>query len=897
MSKNYTAYYELLIDKIPEVNYYKKKLLELSFNWSTLNLLNQVNEGSSGIENTQEEFAKLTELLINNLAIESLKQLSNELNSKSQVVVDILIRNLFERTADIGFLATDDSIRDYILNNEKLLEDRQKFTTYNENNNSCVSCPEPFISECKAGNDSDEMKLLKNILCKNNNPIKKEIINKELLELKKDIKQRFEEYILKYSVYYDVILTDTKGNVLVNFDDNNKIIKTSDPIIQEAINTQLDYVEKLGKSDLRVDKESILSYSFKVTQNNDKNSKVIGVLILCFDFIGEMERIFNALKQTNENLNLMLLDKNGYIISSSNKFNMPIGTKMQKVLEQDFEILDFSGKKYIVKTANTKGYEGFFGLEWLGHVMIGVDEAFNKIDSNVLDKMDKDILVNVMHSSSLFSKELQEIPITAKKIQDDLNRTIWNGNLKQQTNISKKLLQQLSIIGEETKLVFNHSIDTLQYTVLQTILDMVSFQASLAIDIMDRNLYERANDCRWWALTPKFREILSQQAYENKDKEDMINILSHINDLYTVYTNLIVYDKFGEVIAVSKKESENLVGNILNDEWVKNSLSIKNSQSYKVSEFEKTKLYNNDYTYIYTTSILSLNAKDVVGGIAIVFDSNPQFKAILKDILPTNNDDSFALFATKEKFIISSTNENFSIGSIIPIKKDFFEIKSGESYCEIIELNDKFYAVGSRYSSGYREYKVTDGYSNAVYSLVFKYLCDKNDNLNTNTFEIFNQVSYEKDGTPIIEYGTFFIKNYWYGINTKELIGAVGIDQLQYNTQMGVIVGRTFYENELVEVIDLHKYLNISNDKNEQQQIVIFKVENNNKSSFIGIIVDALGAIVEVPSSSVQKAESLHFKTNYFVKEICKPPKENNILLSIIEPNELLSKLWEYQNN
>jgi chemotaxis signal transduction protein len=426
---------------------------------------------------------------------------------------------------------------------------------------------------------------------------------------------------------------------------------------------------------------------------------------------------------------------------------------------------------------------------------------------------------------------------------------------------------------------------------------MVSFQSYLAIDIMDRNLFERADDCRWWALTPKFREILSQESCEKKDKEEITNILSYINDLYTVYTNLIVYDKFGEVIAVSKKECENLVGNILNDEWVINSLSIKNSQSYRVSNFEKTKLYNNDYTYIYSTSILSPNGNDVVGGIAIVFDSKPQFKAILKDILPTNNDDSFALFANKEKFIISTTNENFSIGSIVPIKKDFFEIKSGESYCEIIELDNKFYAVGSRCSSGYREYKVTDGYSNDVYSLVFKYLCDKNDNLNTNSFEIFNQVSYEKDGTSIIEYGTFFIKNYWYGINTKELIGAVGIDQLQYNTQTGVIVGRTFYENELVEVIDLHKYLNISNDKNEQQQIVIFKVGNNNKSSFIGIIVDALGAIVEVPSSSIQKAESLHFKTDYFVKEICKPPKENNILLSIIEPNELLAKLWEYQNN
>ena len=144
------------------------------------------------------------------------------------------------------------------------------------------------------------------------------------------------------------------------------------------------------------------------------------------------------------------------------------------------------------------------------------------------------------------------------------------------------------------------------------------------------------------------------------------------------------------------------------------------------------------------------------------------------------------------------------------------------------------------------------------------------------------------------KYGTFFIQNYWYGINTKELVGAVGIEQLQHNKQNEIIAGRTFYENELVEVIDLHKYLNIKNSENEQQQIVILKLDNKDKSSYIWIIVDALGAIVEVPSSNIQKAESLHFKTDYFVKEICKPPKENNTLLSIIEPKELLNKLWEY---
>ena len=512
---------------------------------------------------------------------------------------------------------------------------------------------------------------------------------------------------------------------------------------------------------------------------------------------------------------------------------------------------------------------------------------------NIINRIEKDILDNVMHSSSLFSKELQEIPIIAKNIQDDLNRTVWNGNLKQQTNISKKLLNQLSIIGEETKLVFNHSINTLQDTVLQTILDMVSFQAYLAVDIMDRNLYERANDCRWWALTPKFINILSKEEITQNDKKEITSILSYINNLYTVYTNLIVYDKFGTVIAVSQDEYSNLIGNKLNEEWSKDTLVTKNSQKYCVSEFQKSKFYHNEHTYIYNASIIF--NKDVVGGIAIVFDSKPQFKAILDDIL-SSNDDSFALFTNKEKVIISSTKEEYEVGSIISIKNEFFDIKNAQSYSGIVELNNKYYAVGSYCSNGYREYKVSDGYKNDIYSLIFTYLCDKQDSENINSFVPFNQVTYEKDDTVIIEYGTFFIKNFWYGINTKNLVGAIGIEQLQRNTQVGIVVGRTFYENELVEVIDLHKYLNIKSDVKEQQ-IVILKVEQNgNSSSFIGIIVDALGAIVEIPSSNVQSSDSLHFKTDYFVKEICKPPKENNMLLSIIEPKELLSKLCEHQN-
>ena len=101
-----------------------------------------------------------------------------------------------------------------------------------------------------------------------------------------------------------------------------------------------------------------------------------------------------------------------------------------------------------------------------------------------------------MKDPQMFSKELRDIPVKAGQIQKDLNRTVWNGNVKQTTTQSK-VLWNIAAAGEKTKQVFESSIGNLHQNVVSAVLEDVAFQAALAADIMDRNLYERANDCRW----------------------------------------------------------------------------------------------------------------------------------------------------------------------------------------------------------------------------------------------------------------------------------------------------------------------------------------------------------------------------------------------------------------
>src|SRR5690606_13902677 len=107
-------------------------------------------------------------------------------------------------------------------------------------------------------------------------------------------------------------------------------------------------------------------------------------------------------------------------------------------------------------------------------------------------------------------------------------------------DFARSILREVRTTGEKTKKAFKTSIEKLNQTIISSLLNNATFLATLSIDIMDRNLYERANDCRWWALTSTFRTILNKKSITKEDKLQLSNILKYINNLYTVYSNLLI---------------------------------------------------------------------------------------------------------------------------------------------------------------------------------------------------------------------------------------------------------------------------------------------------------------------------------------------------------------------
>ena len=521
-----------LIKHIEDVDKYKDELGQLSTSWDMFALLGKLGDINIDIGKTKENFLNLTSTLLNHLSEQEVKKVTQEMKFKAQVAIDILIRNLFERTADIGFLATDDDIRNFIQN---------------------------YVSK----------------------------YNEDSVILRNNIQKRFKEYVAKYSVYFDIVLLDSHGKVLVRLNDDIKTEKTELSFVNKVLNSDEDYIETFGFHDFIPQYKKSLVYSSKVTKTNMKNSDTLGALCLCFKFTDEMNGIFNNLIDTKNKECITILDEDGIVIASSDKDHIKLGAKLPIILNEEFKLISFAGRDYIAKTCETNGYQGFNGLKWYGHIMLPLEYAFLSNELNTFT-IDESIINAMMENEQHFSKELKDVFYKSQTIQDNLTRVIWNGNIAQSKlnsvnrEFSKSLLNEIGITGKKA----NSSLENLNQTIITSILKDSEFLSSLAIDIMDRNLYERANDCRWWALNSYFRDALDDYSTLDDKKDEISEILKYINDLYTVYTNLIVFDKDGKVIAVSNRNEQFSLGRVLTQDWVSKTLMLKDTSKYCVSKFE-----------------------------------------------------------------------------------------------------------------------------------------------------------------------------------------------------------------------------------------------------------------------------------------------------------------------
>ncbi len=822
---------------MPSVEDYRARLATLQGSWDTLSLLSHLSGDATDMGGTREAFEKLTSELTQNLATETHRKVLLGLKAKSQIAIDIIVRNLYERTADIGFLSTDEDVRQ-------------------------------FLRLQRQSNPDDASQA------------------RTLTQARDRLRQRFREYVAKYSVYRDVILLSPDGTVLVRLDDCPGVAQSRDPLIAEAMSTRAAYVETYRRFDLQPELDRCLVYSFRVVDGG----KTVGVLCLCFRFEDEVAGIFSQLRAASDWSVFALLDAQGKVIASSDPWQIPTGAPMTTALDDSGRIVRFGGREYLAVTCRTHSFQGYTGPGWLGHAMIPIEHAFSRSAADEASPVSLDLLEQLRDSTAIFSESLRRIPVQAEQIQRELNRAVWNGNIRlaqradSTVHFARVLLWEIGNAGRRTQATFEQSINDLQRTVVSAILDDAQLLASLAADILDRNLYERANDCRWWALNAT---LIDHLAGGQHDQQAVTAILQHINSLYTVYHGIVLFNAQREVVAVSNPAHRQHVGRRLADSWGASTLSLRNSQEFTVSPFEPSGYYGDRPTLVYGAS-LRRNGR-TVGGIGIVFDAQAQFDSILKDALPLTESGepvsgAISAFVDADRRVVAASSV-FNCGDILPLSRE--QLHRNVDAAFVADIDGTHYAIGARHTGGYREYHATSLWCVVMIPLgsvqsqrqLVQQLNRKNA---PRTLHGAEQHGREQT----LDIATFHSGGQWLGLLREQVLESVDGQQIRpVPGSPPWHAGLLMHREHPIPVVDLARLLDPA-AVTHGRDVVMLRSENDQQT--IGLLVDDLGIIPAIPVSRLLPMNESATLGNAIVDRAVRPENPDDPMLLTVNIDQLM---------
>jgi len=785
---------DLFLPYMRDVVRSEQSLRELNLMWRMIESsarMNSLAETQSILQTmtaTRAGFDQLEHELVSSLVHEKCANVLMEIGTKAHYVIDIVVRNLYERTADVGFLATDRDLCE-------------------------------FVAGVQSNADAIHARLL--------------------------------AYRSKYTVYDEIMLLDRDGNLLVQIDEHSEVEGSIDPLIGHTLASER-YVESFRATDLRPGKDKALIYSQRML--HPQTGEVVGLLCLCFDFEQEMQGIFKSHRDPDERSNMLLLDSENRVIASADALWVPVGAVVPVNRSGSPRLMMFGGRKYLVQTFSADGYQGYMGPPgWQGQVMVPLEVAFLEGGDRSLLSLDPAIVDGLLSHAQTFSPPLYKIMKAAETIQ----RVVWNGQVMTAGNTVnqvqlKSVLEQISETGNRSNELFSQSISNLYETVLSSSLRGAEFMTHLLVDLLDRNLYERANDCRWWALTPALRNALAAPARTEAMLRNISDILAYINSLYTVYTRIFVYDKSGRIIAstclAQQGEDQAMVGTTVEHDTLASVLSLATEQDYHVSPFAATPLYEGLPTYVYHAAIRHPDKpKVIVGGIGIVFDAAPEFAAMLQGGL-NGKSGTTAFFIDRSGRIIASTDRARPVGGLLDIDPQILQQKNGCSTSTVTVHDGCYASMGCTVSNGYREFKVSDDYQEDVIAVVFESFGEVRERraLGSRASTVIEHSSLESGGR---QFATCFIEGNLYALPAECVLEALpGSGVLPMS--MGGFTGRigmlaVEHEGEakkFIWVFDLgYMVQGRSSAITHTSQVVV--VRNGQQS--IGLLVDALHGVPE----------------------------------------------------
>jgi len=179
-----------------------------------------------------------------------------------------------------------------------------------------------------------------------------------------------------------------------------------------------------------------------------------------------------------------------------------------------------------------------------------------------------------------------------------------------------------------------------------------------AIETVDRNLFERTADVRWWATDAAFVDACTAPSPDSSRHASQR--LGVILSSYTVYLDLWVCDLDGRVLANGRpQEYGHVPGQSVADQrWFQEARSTASGEDYAVADIRGEPLLGQSRTATYATAIRRDGAVhgEPIGVLGVHFDWDPLAQGVLQGLrlAPEERERTRCLLIDAERRIIAA---------------------------------------------------------------------------------------------------------------------------------------------------------------------------------------------------------------------------------------------------
>ena len=230
------------------------------------------------------------------------------------------------------------------------------------------------------------------------------------------------------------------------------------------------------------------------------------------------------------------------------------------------------------------------------------------------------------------------------------------------------------------------------------------------IDVIDRNLYERSCDVRWWATDSSVISCASKGAGESRSASDRLAV---ILESYTVYLDIWIAGQDGTVLSHGRpKQYPSVAGtSVKEEEWFRRAMKTRDGGDFVACDIAASRLLGGAQVATYATAIRENGAKTgkPIGALAIFFDWEKQSQDVVSSVRLTDAEKQ------STRCLILNSNYRVIASSAKSDDMDHYPLKaSGESIGTFVDDSGRL--VGFARTPGYETYKGLGWYGALVQS-------------------------------------------------------------------------------------------------------------------------------------------------------------------------------------